>query len=150
MHKEAQTDNNVDNLEVLNMPQNSCGSNLGLAAVHGQLNQAPRLDRSGAPLNLGEKSSEIVGMCINYNGGPSISRRAPLKWSKPRASCDLVRFAHQYEATLGSNPYAQKPIFSSPRSRRPFDSADYDCCWPLPLMEASHHSVIFSAMEKEK
>ncbi|KAF4723028.1 hypothetical protein FOZ63_027965 [Perkinsus olseni] len=75
------------------------------------LGQVRRLDCKGVPTELGEKSSEIIGLCVNYRGGPRISEDAPKKWNKPRSSCDLVRFAHEYEATLGSNPYAQKPIF---------------------------------------
>ncbi|KAF4660011.1 hypothetical protein FOZ61_004315 [Perkinsus olseni] len=75
--------------------------------------QVRRLDGKGVPTELGEKSSETIGLCISYRGGPRISEDAPKKWNKPRASCDLVRFAHEYEATLGSNPYAQKPIFTS-------------------------------------
>ncbi|KAF4716780.1 hypothetical protein FOZ62_027426 [Perkinsus olseni] len=76
------------------------------------LGQVRRLDCKGVPTELGEKSSEIIGLCVNYRGGPRISEDAPKKWNKPRSSCDLVRFAHEYEATLGSNPYAQKPIFT--------------------------------------
>ncbi|KAF4664670.1 hypothetical protein FOL46_004102 [Perkinsus olseni] len=81
-------------------------------ALKAAVGQVRRLDCKGVPTELGEKSSEIIGLCINYRGGPRISEDAPKKWNKPRASCDLVRFAHEYEATLGSNPYAQKPIFS--------------------------------------
>ncbi|KAF4660013.1 hypothetical protein FOZ61_004317 [Perkinsus olseni] len=101
-------------------------------ALKAAVGQVRRLDCKGVPTELGEKSSEvsglkkrqrkaagdqIIGLCINYRGGPRISEDAPKKWNKPRASCDLVRFAHEYEATLGSNPYAQKPIFSSLHSR---------------------------------
>ncbi|KAF4708570.1 hypothetical protein FOZ63_012090, partial [Perkinsus olseni] len=53
--------------------------------------QVRRLDGKGVPTELGEKSSETIGLCINYRGGPRISEDAPKKWNKPRASCDLVR-----------------------------------------------------------
>ncbi|KAF4689541.1 hypothetical protein FOZ60_001519 [Perkinsus olseni] len=55
------------------------------------LGQVRRLDCKGVPTELGEKSSEIIGLCVNYRGGPRISEDAPRKWNKPRSSCDLVR-----------------------------------------------------------
>ena len=64
-------------------------------------------------LDLPQLSSHVVGWCARHvPAGPgALDHRR--RWTKGRVQCDLVKYAHDYEAVLGTNPYSGKPMFPS-------------------------------------
>jgi hypothetical protein len=64
-------------------------------------------------VDLPTLSSQHIGWCARYVSSDLKAQDHRKRWPRGRVQCDLVKYAHDYEATLGTNPYSGKPMFPS-------------------------------------
>ena len=68
----------------------------------------PNRTDDGIPIRLPERSCEAIGFAHTHKFAHTMA-----KYSKRRSPGPLVKYAENYLATLGNNPYAGKPMFPS-------------------------------------
>jgi len=80
-------------------------------------NLTEKMERDKIPaarrLVLPDLSSQEVGRCLEMASVQA--SRHTYKWRRPKSLCPLTTYAENYYETIGSNPFAGKSLFPTPR-----------------------------------